>query len=214
MSHAQKNNIFIIIGSVLIAFSLIFILLAFSLNSVRNNDVDSENTETADTHYNADERLGVVKRISDPSTLRTTGYDIRGVIVDAVTEENIFTLDIGEEGQNQIKISLGNDGSQLGYLDKRTSNSRREGDIETNHYITNTAENIANELEEGLVVLVHVPIWIETPGQLECDAACMQRVDDIRDRGTEYEVTLEGMIADLELQTDTVFVVDMLEIEK
>jgi hypothetical protein len=100
----------------------------------------------------------------------------------------------------------------VGFLDKKSS-SEREGLIEKSTHTSDMADSIINKIAPEQTILVHIPVWTETPDPSRCNTECMERVRALLARGELYIPLLEDIIQTSTVEADTVFIASMLEIE-
>lgn len=209
----NTKNVILIVFAFVVAIVVLFGIITATKGIVGNTPAPEENVQIFEPGEDTEEALGVVRRITEPSTGAITGYDVRGVVVAADVDENTITLSLSEEGEVALVLSLGNNTDIIGFLDKRSESSVREGFIEKNTYTSDTVADILTEITPGQTLLAHIPVWIETPEPSRCDTECVERVQALIQRGEEYIPELEDIIQTSVIETNTMFIISVLEIE-
>lgn len=199
--------------ALLMATAVLFGIVTTTNFFVRPAPVAEDGLQTSVSAVDIEEALGVVRRITEPSTGRITGYDVRGVVLGTDTNDNILTLSVSDNENEALLVSLGDNANIIGFLDKRSESSERDGLIEKNTYTSDAAGSIFEQVVAGQTVLVHIPVWVDTPDPTRCDNGCVERVEAIQGRGELYTPLLEDIIYTSVVETDTVFIVSILEIE-
>jgi len=213
MRSETKRLLSIILG--VLALGVLIFGFAIGTDFLTSEDRENEQSvEISDSHTRSTEARGVVSRTTEPSTGRITGYDVRGVVMDVDTDGNTLTLSVSDNEDETLFVSLGNNTDMIGFLDKRSESSEREGLIEKNTHTSGTAESILENIAVGQTVLVHIPVWVDTPESSQCNDECVERVEALQTRGELYIPLLEDIIYTSVVETDVVFIVGVLEIEK
>lgn len=213
MRSDTKNLILIVLALVVVIAGLYVIITATQVFVSKTPITTEEDSQISEPDVDTEEALGVVRRITEPSTGRITGYDARGVVAETNAVENTLTLSVSENEGETLVVSLGADADMIGFLDKRSASSVRDGLIEKNTYTSDTASSIFGQVVVGQTVLVHIPVWVDTPDSSRCDGGCMERVEALRARGEDYTPILEEIIYTSAYETNAVFTISMLEIE-